>query len=67
MATASKLVKIAPAIEPELKALIDEVLVPILVKGALSEIRAEKTLAPNSEPMAHSLPITALHSAEENA
>lgn len=36
----------APAIEPELKQFLDECLVPLLVREALKELKAEKALAP---------------------
>ena len=60
MASTSKLVKVAPAMEPELKAFIDEVLVAILVRDALNDLAAEKILAPRLPAVAHSLAVTAL-------
>ena len=44
MATAPKIVKMRRAIEPELKAFLDEILVPMLVRDALGDIAAEKIL-----------------------
>lgn len=66
MASASKLVKMAPAIELELKAFIDEVLVPMLVRDALNDLAAQKSLALKVPAMAH-FASTALRSAEEMA
>jgi hypothetical protein len=59
MATAPKLVRMpAPRIDADLKAFCDEVLVPMLVRDALEDIRRENQLASeratvgNSEPFA---------------
>ncbi|MGH9493532.1 MAG: hypothetical protein ACRD3B_00940 [Candidatus Sulfotelmatobacter sp.] len=56
MASAAKIVKLKPAIEPELKDFIDEVLVPILVRGAMREIAGENPVAPRREDVAQSAP-----------
>ena len=64
MATAPKIVKIKPAIEPEVKEFIDEVLVPMLVRDALSDFAAEKALASSARTVANSAS-TALRGAEE--
>ncbi len=66
MASAPKLVKVAPAIEPELKGFIDEVLVPALVRSALNDLAAEKALASGTRTVAN-FTSTALRSAEEMA
>lgn len=55
MASAPKLARMqAAAIEPDLKAFLDEVLVPMLVRDALRELAAENTLASVKPAVAHS-------------
>jgi hypothetical protein len=44
----------APRIEPDLKAFLDEVLVPMLVHDALQELSSENHLAPESSTVAES-------------
>lgn len=43
-----------PSIEPDLREFIDEVLVPMLVRDALKDIRTETELAPAVSPAAQS-------------
>lgn len=64
MASAPKLVRMRPEIDLDLKAFIDDLLVPMLVRDALKDIAAENVLAPEPSLMANS-PSTALRSAEE--
>jgi hypothetical protein len=66
MASAAKLVEMKPVIEPELKEFLDSVLIPMLVRDALSDLAKEKTLALERNVVAHS-PAIALRSAEEMA
>ena len=55
MATASKVVSIVgPAIEPDLKEFIDEVLVPMLVRDAVQEIKNQIHIAPATMTVAQS-------------
>jgi hypothetical protein len=51
-----------PAIDPDLKAFIDDLLVPMLVRDALKDIATENFLAPERSLMANS-PSTDLRSA----
>jgi hypothetical protein len=64
MATAAKLVRMKPVIEPELKAFLDEVLVPMLVADALRDVANENALALAPYPVAHS-PATSFRGAGE--
>jgi hypothetical protein len=66
MASAAKLVEIKPTIEPELREFLDSVLVPMLVRDAISDLAKENLLAFAPGAVAHS-PATALCSAEEMA
>ena len=59
MASAAKLVRMKPAIEPELKAFLDDVLIPMLVRDAMKDIASENL------SMAHSTSTATLRSAEE--
>jgi hypothetical protein len=52
MATATKLVKMKSAIEPELKAFLDEVLVPMLVRDGLKDLAAEGRAPLAPKPLA---------------
>lgn len=57
MSAQKKLVLVpGPAIEPDLKAFIDQVLVPMLVADALKELSDEIRLAPASHAVAQSSP-----------
>lgn len=66
MPSTAKLVKMSLAIEPELKAFLDEVLIPMLVRDALKDLAAESALASGKPSVAHSSS-TVLHSAQEMA
>jgi hypothetical protein len=54
MATAPKIVKMRPVIDPDLKAFLDEVLVPMLVRDALKDIAEQEKIAERMQEMAHS-------------
>ena len=54
MATAAKLVTMRrQGIDPALKAFIDECVVPLLVREYLSQMAADKLLAPVAAPALH--------------
>ena len=65
MTTVTKVVKVPPVIDPGgRRALVDEVLVPMLVRDALNDLAAENSLVLKLPRVAHSTP-TALRGAEE--
>jgi hypothetical protein len=45
MASATKLIKMRPAIEPELKQFLDECLIPMLVRDGLRDLSTENQVA----------------------